>query len=66
MKGNRGNKYIDAGRNRIKKNDRYGMSMGELEMLVNTVVDEDLYTAIGNAFYMGVEAGARMTERKVQ
>ena len=63
MNMKKGKKYIDSGRNRIKDNSRYGMSMSDLEMIVNMMVD-DPYKAIGNAFYLGVEAGARMIERE--
>ena len=58
----RGRTYIEAGRQRIQKNDRYDLSMGEMDMLVR-ILNEDFFSALGDAFYLGVEAGARMTEK---
>jgi len=58
----RGTTYIDAGRERIRDNDNYDMTMTELRALTERAIHEDLSTAISDAFYMGIEAGARMIE----
>lgn len=59
----RGEKYINEGRKRIQNNNMYGLSMTELANLIETAYDDELISAIMEAFYMGVEAGARMVER---
>jgi hypothetical protein len=59
----RGKKYINEGRKRIQNNNMYGLSMTELANLIETAYDDELISAIAEAFYMGVEAGARMIER---
>ena len=61
----RGTAYINAGRERIKKDNHYSMSMGELEDFIETACNEDIITAIANAYYMGIEAGARMTKKSI-
>ena len=62
----RGDKYIAAGKQRIKNNCGYALSMAELESLILTAEKESIIDAVANAFYMGVEAGARMTKQQAQ
>lgn len=61
----RGTAYIDAGRERVRDNSNYDMTMSELKILSERAVHEDLSTAIGDAYYMGIEAGARMIEESI-
>lgn len=58
----RGTAYIDAGRERIRDNDNYDMTMGEMQSLINIASEQDMLTALCSAYYMGIEAGARMIE----
>lgn len=59
----RGARYIDAGRKKSHDNPQYGLTMGELTMFVNMAADKSIYDAIGNAFYLGLEAGTRLAKR---
>ena len=61
----RGKAYIEAGRERIRDNDNYDMTMGDIMTLNNIANEEDLLTALSSAYYMGVEAGARLTEKNI-
>ncbi len=58
--------YIEAGKRLIRKNDRYDMSFAEMRMFIDTAVKKDIFSAIGDAFYMGVETGKRIEERKAE
>lgn len=65
----RGTSYIKAGRVRIRESaGRYDLTQSECTELAEQarVSTESAYTAICSAFYMGVEAGARLTERRVK
>ena len=60
---NRGKAYIEAGKERIRKNDTYDMTMTELKALAERALQQgDISTVIGDAFYMGVETGASIIE----
>lgn len=60
--------YITAGRNRIGSDGLlYDLSQPECIQLVSHALmgTSEAYDAICNAFYMGVEAGARLTEKRL-
>ena len=59
----RGKAYIEAGRQRIHKNNRFDMSFGEMEMFVE-MMHHDSISAIIDAYYFGVEAGNRMAKKR--
>ena len=56
-------KYIEKGRQRIRKNNRFDLSIGELRMFVE-MMQKDRLSAIINSYYMGVEAGSRMAAKE--
>lgn len=58
----RGTAFIDAGKERVKDNANYDMTMSELRALTDTALHDDLTAALGDAYYLGVEVGARMVE----
>lgn len=64
--GHRGQAYIKAGRDRIKNGgSAYSLTIPELINLMNGATDHhSIFDAITDAFYMGIEAGARMTEKR--
>ena len=63
---NRGKKYIEAGWKRIENNPSdISLSHGEIEMMIRSAEEHgNIIAAILDAFHMGVEAGARMVERR--
>lgn len=65
----RGKSYIKAGRVRIRESaGRYDLTQTECIELAEQArkgIDPAI-TAICSAFYMGVEAGARLTEKRVK
>ena len=63
---NRGRKYIEAGCNRIQNNHSdISLSQGEIMMMIQSAEEHGtIVAAIIDAFHMGVEAGARMIERR--
>ena len=61
--------YINAGRKRISGNNAsYDISCSELTGFIDEATKgiSEAYQAIVDAYYMGIEAGARMTERKAR
>ena len=59
----RGKSYIDAGRKKSHNNPQYGLTMGEMKMFVDMAQEKSIYDAIGNAFYLGLEAGTRLANK---
>ena len=59
----RSEKYIAAGRKKIHENPAYSLSMGEMEYLANL---GHVLNVMGDAFYMGVEAGYRIANKYPQ
>ena len=59
-------KYAEAGRKRVRKNDRYDIYTSEITELMEMGSKNatGLFHAITNAYLMGLEAGARMTAKK--
>lgn len=64
--------YIERGSRRIGKNERYDLNSSQILQLMNTGeldIREALFTAVLNAFHVGVETGVRMerarNERKI-
>ena len=59
-------KYAEAGRKRVRKNNRYDLYFSEITELMEMGSKNatNLYYAITNAYLMGIEAGARMTAKK--
>lgn len=59
-------KYVEAGKKRIRKNDRYDIYTSEITELMEMGSKNvtGLFYAITNAYLMGIEAGSRMTEKK--
>lgn len=55
--------YIEAGRSRIKSNPQRGLRAPEIATILDAAAG-DTYLAIGKAFYMGVETGARIVEKE--
>lgn len=64
-RGIRGESYANAGRKRTQESRGYDLMGQECEYLLD-IAEVSPFEAIGKAFYMGVEAGARMTEKKVK
>lgn len=61
----RGVSYAEAGLKRIYKHPGYSLQGKELHNILH-IADRSVCDAVGMAFFMGVEAGARMTEKKVK
>lgn len=55
--------YINAGKKRVKANSRYDITMNEL-LRLREIAKYDFWKAITDAYFLGVEAGARVTERR--
>ncbi len=63
----RGTTYIEAGENRIRIADkgRNDLTMSEIVLIAEKLnTNSSIIDVICAAFYMGVETGARMTNRK--
>ncbi len=60
---NRGKNYIDAGKNRLK-GTRYNIDLTEIKNILQSAKGDNA-RAVADAFYMGVEAGARISQKKV-
>lgn len=59
-------KYAEAGHKRLEGNDRYDITNNEINNLMVRGLKSpgDMFFVIADAYCMGVEAGARMTEKK--
>ena len=62
----RGKSYIEAGWNRVLNNKSdISLTHAEIDMLIETAKEQGHIAAgIIDAYYMGIEAGARMIERR--
>ena len=59
----RGKDYIEEGKRKIQLYPHYGLSMSEIENIFERLKDEDPLSVVVDVFYLGVEAGARLTQR---
>nr|MCR4685617.1 hypothetical protein [Lachnospiraceae bacterium] len=56
--------YCKAGENRVKNNIRYDLNIRDLKSLIESVDKDGICEVIARAYYMGIESGCRMTEKR--